>query len=63
MFSIPSSLEHHPGARLEDRRTSIAIGVSEEEESRDTIQLHEKEEVTPVTLPTSALQFLSLASC
>ncbi|XP_075376359.1 polyamine-transporting ATPase 13A2 isoform X2 [Mycteria americana] len=38
------SLEHHPGARLEDRRTSIAIGVSDEEESRDTIQLHEKEE-------------------
>uniref|UniRef100_A0A8V5H8C7 Polyamine-transporting ATPase 13A2 n=1 Tax=Melopsittacus undulatus TaxID=13146 RepID=A0A8V5H8C7_MELUD len=38
------SLEHHPGARLEDRRTSIAIGVSEEEESRDTIRLHEKEE-------------------
>ncbi|XP_075629133.1 polyamine-transporting ATPase 13A2 isoform X3 [Balearica regulorum gibbericeps] len=40
------SLEHHPGARLEDRRTSIAIGVSEEEESRDTIRLHEKEENT-----------------
>ncbi|NXW49499.1 AT132 ATPase, partial [Nyctiprogne leucopyga] len=38
------SLEHHPGARLEDRRTSIAIGVSEEEENRDTVQLHEKEE-------------------
>ncbi|XP_054705791.1 polyamine-transporting ATPase 13A2 isoform X3 [Grus americana] len=38
------SLEHHPGARLEERRTSIAIGVSEEEESRDTIRLHEKEE-------------------
>ncbi|XP_054705798.1 polyamine-transporting ATPase 13A2 isoform X9 [Grus americana] len=40
------SLEHHPGARLEERRTSIAIGVSEEEESRDTIRLHEKEENT-----------------
>ncbi|NXP52825.1 AT132 ATPase, partial [Heliornis fulica] len=40
------SLEHHTGARLEDRRTSIAIGVSDEEESRDTIQLHEKEENT-----------------
>ncbi|XP_040389701.1 polyamine-transporting ATPase 13A2 isoform X4 [Cygnus olor] len=39
-----SSLEHHPGARLEDRRTSIAIGVADEEESRDTIRLHEKEE-------------------
>ncbi|NXT91048.1 AT132 ATPase, partial [Anhinga rufa] len=38
------SLEHHPGARLEDRRTSIAIGVADEEESRDTIRLHEKEE-------------------
>uniref|UniRef100_A0A8C0EQB6 Polyamine-transporting ATPase 13A2 n=1 Tax=Bubo bubo TaxID=30461 RepID=A0A8C0EQB6_BUBBB len=38
------SLEQHPGARLEDRRTSIAIGVSDEEESRDTIQLHDKEE-------------------
>ncbi|NXK41369.1 AT132 ATPase, partial [Piprites chloris] len=38
------SLEQHPGARLEDRRSSIAIGVSDEEESRDTIRLHEKEE-------------------
>ncbi|XP_071623391.1 polyamine-transporting ATPase 13A2 isoform X3 [Heliangelus exortis] len=38
------SLEHHPGVRLEDRRSSIAIGVSDEEESRDTIRLHEKEE-------------------
>ncbi|XP_074416489.1 polyamine-transporting ATPase 13A2 isoform X2 [Larus michahellis] len=38
------SLEHHPGARLEDRRTSIAIGVADEEESRDTICLHDKEE-------------------
>ncbi|NXI48956.1 AT132 ATPase, partial [Chloroceryle aenea] len=38
------SLEHHPRARLEDRRSSIAIGVSDEEESRDTIRLHEKEE-------------------
>ncbi|NXF41025.1 AT132 ATPase, partial [Nyctibius bracteatus] len=38
------SLEHHPGTRLEDRRTSIAIGVADEEESRDTIRLHEKEE-------------------
>ncbi|NXI37282.1 AT132 ATPase, partial [Galbula dea] len=38
------SLEHHPGARLEDRRTSIAIGVLDEEESRDTIRLQEKEE-------------------
>ncbi|XP_009869715.1 PREDICTED: LOW QUALITY PROTEIN: probable cation-transporting ATPase 13A2, partial [Apaloderma vittatum] len=43
-FSTSSSLEHHPGARLEDRRTSIAIGVSDEEESRDTVRLHEKEE-------------------
>ncbi|KAF1519888.1 Cation-transporting ATPase 13A2, partial [Eudyptes sclateri] len=38
------SLEHYPGARLEDQRTSIAISVSDEEESRDTIRLHEKEE-------------------
>ncbi|NWS20021.1 AT132 ATPase, partial [Pachyramphus minor] len=38
------SLEQHPGARLEDRRSSIAIGVSDEEESRDTIRLQEKEE-------------------
>ncbi|KAM6241044.1 polyamine-transporting ATPase 13A2 isoform 2-T4 [Porphyrio hochstetteri] len=38
------SLEHHPGARPEDRRTSIAIGVADEEENRDTIRLHEKEE-------------------
>ncbi|NXK00593.1 AT132 ATPase, partial [Corythaixoides concolor] len=38
------SLEHHPGARQEDRRTSIAIGVADEEENRDTIRLHEKEE-------------------
>ena len=51
-FSTPSSLEHHPGAKLEDRRSSIAIGVSDEEESRDTIRLHEKEEVTLATLPT-----------
>uniref|UniRef100_A0A8B9MYW8 Polyamine-transporting ATPase 13A2 n=1 Tax=Accipiter nisus TaxID=211598 RepID=A0A8B9MYW8_9AVES len=43
-ISTPSSLEHHPGAKLEDRRSSIAIGVSDEEESRDTIRLHEKEE-------------------
>ncbi|NXY17964.1 AT132 ATPase, partial [Atrichornis clamosus] len=39
-----ASLEHLPGARLEDRRSSIAIGVSDEEENRDTIRLHEKEE-------------------
>ncbi|NXC19393.1 AT132 ATPase, partial [Corythaeola cristata] len=38
------SLEHHPGARQEDRRTSIAIGVADEEETRDTVRLHEKEE-------------------
>lgn len=47
----PSSLEHHPGARPEDRRTSIAIGVADEEESRDTIRLHQKEEVAPATPP------------
>lgn len=50
-FPTPSSLEHHPGARPEDRRTSIAIGVADEEESRDTIRLHEKEEVAPATPP------------
>ncbi|XP_025909352.1 cation-transporting ATPase 13A2 [Nothoprocta perdicaria] len=38
------SLEHHPGARLEERTTTITMGASEEEESRDTIRLHEKEE-------------------
>ncbi|XP_062449418.1 polyamine-transporting ATPase 13A2 [Rhea pennata] len=37
-------LENRPGARQEDRKTSIAIGVSDEEESRDTVRLHEKEE-------------------
>lgn len=51
-ISTPSSLEHHPGSKLEDRRSSIAIGVSDEEENRDTIRLHEKEEVTLATLPT-----------
>ncbi|NWI10486.1 AT132 ATPase, partial [Crypturellus soui] len=39
-----SSLEQHPGARLEEQATSITMGTSEEEESRDTIRLHEKEE-------------------
>eukprot|EP00076_Gallus_gallus_P028647 XP_015152391.1 cation-transporting ATPase 13A2 isoform X2 [Gallus gallus] len=37
------SLEHHPGARLEDRKSSIAVGVADEEESRDTIRLHQEE--------------------
>ncbi|NXE99856.1 AT132 ATPase, partial [Menura novaehollandiae] len=39
-----ASLEQHPGARPEDRRSSVAIGVSDEEESRDTVRLHQKEE-------------------
>ncbi|NXH35649.1 AT132 ATPase, partial [Myiagra hebetior] len=40
-----ASLEQHPGARPEDRRSSVAVGVSEEEEeSRDTVRLHEQEE-------------------
>ncbi|NXJ19242.1 AT132 ATPase, partial [Dicrurus megarhynchus] len=34
------SLEPHP----EDRRSSVAVGVSDEEESRDTVRLHDKEE-------------------
>uniref|UniRef100_A0A8C2U7L6 ATPase cation transporting 13A2 n=1 Tax=Coturnix japonica TaxID=93934 RepID=A0A8C2U7L6_COTJA len=37
------SLEHHPGARLEDRKSSIAVGVADEEENRDTIRLHQEE--------------------
>ncbi|OXB77267.1 UNVERIFIED_CONTAM: hypothetical protein H355_002259, partial [Colinus virginianus] len=37
------SLEHHPKARLEDRKSSIAVGVADEEESRDTIHLHQEE--------------------
>ncbi|NXA16522.1 AT132 ATPase, partial [Sapayoa aenigma] len=38
------SLEHHPGARPEERRSSVAVGVPDEQESRDTVRLHEKEE-------------------
>ncbi|KAM4758376.1 polyamine-transporting ATPase 13A2 isoform 2-T2 [Cyanocitta cristata] len=38
------SLEQQPGARPEDRRSSIAVGVADEEESRDTVRLHDKEE-------------------
>ncbi|NXU54138.1 AT132 ATPase, partial [Turnix velox] len=38
------SLEHQSGARLEDRSSSITIGVADEEESRDTVCLHQKEE-------------------
>ncbi|NXB99206.1 AT132 ATPase, partial [Orthonyx spaldingii] len=37
------SLEQHPGARPEDRRSSIAVGV-DEDESRDTVRLHDKDE-------------------
>ncbi|NXM73863.1 AT132 ATPase, partial [Serilophus lunatus] len=39
-----ASLEQHPGTRPEDRRSSIAIGVADEQECRDTIRLHDKEE-------------------
>ncbi|XP_039241530.1 polyamine-transporting ATPase 13A2 isoform X6 [Pipra filicauda] len=38
------SLEQPPGARPEERRSSVAVGVSDEEESRDTLRLHENEE-------------------
>ncbi|XP_074831739.1 polyamine-transporting ATPase 13A2 [Carettochelys insculpta] len=38
------SLENHPGARANDGRTSVAIGVLDEDDSRDTIRLHRKEE-------------------
>uniref|UniRef100_A0A8D0GHI4 Cation-transporting ATPase n=1 Tax=Sphenodon punctatus TaxID=8508 RepID=A0A8D0GHI4_SPHPU len=38
------SLEHYPAARSDDGRSSVAIAVSMEDESRDTIQLHRKEE-------------------
>ncbi|XP_031987490.1 cation-transporting ATPase 13A2 isoform X2 [Corvus moneduloides] len=38
------SLEQQPGPRPEDRRSSIAVGVADEEESRDTVRLHDKEE-------------------
>ncbi|NWI89996.1 AT132 ATPase, partial [Pitta sordida] len=39
-----ASLEHHPGSRPEDRRSSVAVGVSDEQESRDTVRLHDNEE-------------------
>ncbi|XP_027549015.1 cation-transporting ATPase 13A2 isoform X3 [Neopelma chrysocephalum] len=38
------SLEQPPGARPEERRSSVAVGVSDEEENRDTLRLHENEE-------------------
>ncbi|XP_053853383.1 polyamine-transporting ATPase 13A2 isoform X7 [Vidua macroura] len=37
------SLEQHPGAQP-DRRSSIAVAVPDEEESRDTVRLHDKDE-------------------
>ncbi|XP_057244551.1 succinate dehydrogenase [ubiquinone] iron-sulfur subunit, mitochondrial, partial [Malurus melanocephalus] len=41
-----SSLELQPGgARPEDRRSSIAVGVAEDEESQDTARLHHTDEV------------------
>uniref|UniRef100_A0A674KEP6 ATPase cation transporting 13A2 n=1 Tax=Terrapene triunguis TaxID=2587831 RepID=A0A674KEP6_9SAUR len=38
------SLEPHPGARADDGRTSVAVGVLDEDDSRDTVRLHRKEE-------------------
>uniref|UniRef100_A0A452GX96 Uncharacterized protein n=1 Tax=Gopherus agassizii TaxID=38772 RepID=A0A452GX96_9SAUR len=38
------SLEHHPGARADDGRTSVAVGVLDNDDSRDTVRLHRKEE-------------------
>ncbi|KAM9116106.1 polyamine-transporting ATPase 13A2 isoform 1-T1 [Pangshura tecta] len=38
------SLEHHPGARANDGRASVAVGVLDEDDSRDTVRLHRKEE-------------------
>ncbi|KAM7139017.1 polyamine-transporting ATPase 13A2 isoform 3-T3 [Macrochelys suwanniensis] len=38
------SLERHPGARADDGRTSVAVGVLDEDDSRDTVRLHRKEE-------------------
>ncbi|NXP64436.1 AT132 ATPase, partial [Chloropsis cyanopogon] len=36
-------LEQHPGAQR-DRRGSVAVAVPDEEESRDTVRLHDKDE-------------------
>uniref|UniRef100_A0A8C3SEC1 Polyamine-transporting ATPase 13A2 n=1 Tax=Chelydra serpentina TaxID=8475 RepID=A0A8C3SEC1_CHESE len=41
---FPRSLERHPGARADDGRTSVAVGVLDEDDSRDTVRLHRKEE-------------------
>ncbi|XP_023796049.1 cation-transporting ATPase 13A2 [Cyanistes caeruleus] len=38
-----ASLEQHPRAQQE-RRSSVAVGVPDEEESRDTVRLHDKDE-------------------
>ncbi|XP_025059474.1 cation-transporting ATPase 13A2 isoform X3 [Alligator sinensis] len=38
------SLEQHPGTRPDDGRASVAVGVTDEDDGRDTIQLHKKEE-------------------
>lgn len=55
MFSFPNSLEQHPGTRPDDGRASVAVGVTDEDDGRDTIQLHKKEEVTsrPLLPPES----------
>ncbi|XP_058711126.1 polyamine-transporting ATPase 13A2 isoform X3 [Poecile atricapillus] len=39
-----ASLEQHPGAQQQERRSSVAVGVPDEEESRDTVRLHDKDE-------------------
>ncbi|NWR50549.1 AT132 ATPase, partial [Regulus satrapa] len=38
-----AGLEQHPGAQ-QDRRSSISVGMPDEEESRDTVRLHDKDE-------------------
>uniref|UniRef100_A0A8C8RUH2 Polyamine-transporting ATPase 13A2 n=1 Tax=Pelusios castaneus TaxID=367368 RepID=A0A8C8RUH2_9SAUR len=43
VLSFLRSLEQHLGARTDDGRTSIAIGVLDEDSSGDTIRLHKEE--------------------
>uniref|UniRef100_A0A674KEN4 ATPase cation transporting 13A2 n=1 Tax=Terrapene triunguis TaxID=2587831 RepID=A0A674KEN4_9SAUR len=52
------SLEPHPGARADDGRTSVAVGVLDEDDSRDTVRLHRKEEVTSsLLLPKNVVRY------
>uniref|UniRef100_A0A452GX53 Uncharacterized protein n=1 Tax=Gopherus agassizii TaxID=38772 RepID=A0A452GX53_9SAUR len=52
------SLEHHPGARADDGRTSVAVGVLDNDDSRDTVRLHRKEEVTSsLLLPKNIVRY------